>query len=218
MRSAQTVTVVGAGIALAALLAGCGAPAASPGDGPDAPADDTPASIQWETEGTSDLESDPYVIAARAEDTGYLLAVNAQDFSLPEFTSTHTAADAQEFYDFFVEEFVDGGAAPILFPGPSIWLPLEVTENAAGDGADVLLCDASLDWTLSAEYPEPSYDLTAGETLVITIVTDPDTGELVFGGEDRQGEPCDATGAPVGRFVPQPVVPESISLEDVTAP
>lgn len=202
------------------LLVGC-SPQSEPTPTGDDPADQpqgTPT-IVWENgEPSGGLEDDPYVQAARAEDTGYLMAVNAQDFSIPEFTSTHTAEDAQEFYEFHIEEFVDGGGMPVAFAGPSILLPLEVHENEAGDGADVLFCDASVDWAMTSEFPEPAYDLESGETLTITIITDPETGNLVFGGEDRTGESCDATGAPVGRFDPQPTIRDSISLDDVTAP
>ena len=202
------------------VLTAC-SPAAPDPDPTDSSGDDpgmsTPG-IVTEVEGTSPLEDDPFVQAARAEDTGYLMAVNALDFSIPEFTDTHSADAQQEFYDFFVEEYVDGGAPVIMFPGPSIRLPLEVTPNAAGDGADVLFCDASIDWAVSQEFPEPAYDLENGEEIVITVVTD-DRGNLVFGSEDRNGNPCDATGAAVQRFEPAPVVPDGpISLDDVTPP
>ena len=190
------------------------APTDSTGDDPVVSA----PGIVTEVEGTSPLEDDPWVQAARAEDTGYLMAVNAMDFSIPEFTDTHSAASQQEFYDFFVEEYVDQGYPVIMFPGPSILLPLEVTENAAGDGADVLFCDASVDWAVSQEFPEPAYDLENGEELVITLVTD-ERGNVVFESEDRRGTPCDATGAPVQRFDPAPTVPDGpISLDDVTPP
>lgn len=202
------------------LLVGCSPePAPGPTEEPGGEQPQGTPTVVWEDgEPSGGLEDDPYVQAARAEDTGYLMAMNAQDFSIPEFTSTHSAEDAQEFYEFHVEEFVEGGGMPVVFPGPSIRLPLEVRENATGDGADVVFCDASVDWAMTAEFPEPAYDLEAGETITITVVTDPDTGDLVFGSEDRTGEPCDATGAPIGRFDPQPVIPDSISLEDVTAP
>lgn len=209
-----------AALAGALVLAGC-APQ-SDGTNEEDPAGNpqqvgTPG-IVTEVEGTSDLEDDLFVMAARAEDTGYLMAVNALDFSIPEFTQTHSPEDQQEIYDFFVDEYVTGGAPVIMFPGPSIWLPLEVSVNETGDGADVLFCDASVDWAVSAEFPEPAYDLSNGEELVITIVTD-DSGNLVFDGEERRGGSCDANGAPVQRFDPQPTIPDGpITLEDVTPP
>jgi hypothetical protein len=207
--------------ALAGILTLAACSPANPDPAPDSSGDDPAVStpgIVTEVEGTSPLEDDPWVQAARAEDTGYLMAVNAMDFSIPEFTDTHSAASQQEFYDFFIEEYVDEGYPVIMFPGPSIRLPLEVTPNAAGDGADVLFCDASVDWAVSQEFPEPAYDLENGEEIVITVVTD-DRGNLVFGSEDRNGNPCDATGAAVQRFDPAPVVPDGpISLDDVTPP
>lgn len=203
------------------VLSACGAPSDEeqiPVDpGSDEPAD-TSVGLVTEVEGTSPLEDDPFVVAARAEDTGYLLAVNALDFSIPQFTETHSVEGAQELYDFFIDEYVTGGAPVVMFPGPSIWLPLEVNVNSSGDGADVLFCDASVDWAISKEFPEPAYDLANGEELTITLETD-DRGNLVFAGENRTGVACDANGAPVQRFDPQPTVPDGpITLEDVTAP
>jgi hypothetical protein len=170
-----------------------------------------------EVEGTSDLEDDPFVIAARAEDTGFLMAVNALDFSIPEFTETHSADGAWEIYQFFIDENVIGANPVIMFAGPAILLPLDVNVNESGDGAEVLFCDASVDWTISKEFPEPAYDLTAGQELTITLVTD-DRGNLVFESEDRGGADCDATGAPVQRFDPAPVPPDSLSPDDVIPP
>ena len=203
------------------ILSGCGPQSGDSNDeqpdGGNSPDAGTPGIIT-EVEGTSELDEDPFVIAARAEDTGYLMAVNALDFSIPEFTQTHSPEDQQEIYDFFIDEYVTGGAPVIMFPGPSIWLPLEVSVNEAGDGAEVRFCDASVDWAVSAEFPEPAYDLANGEELVITIVTG-DSGDLVFGGEERRGGSCDATGAPVQRFDPQPAIPDGpIVIEDVTPP
>lgn len=195
---------------------------AAPDSNPTEPAGDGPAvstpGIVTEIEGTSPLEDDPWVQAARAGDTGYLMAVNALDFSIPEFTETHNADSQQEFYDFFVEEYVDGGAPVVMFPGPSIWLPLEVSPTDDGGGADLVFCNASVDWAVSAEFPEPAYDLTNGTVLNISLTTD-DRGNIVWNGEADQGTPCDATGAPVQRFDPAPVVPDTpISLDDVTPP
>ncbi len=206
---------------VAVLLAGCTAPDSGPSDQDDAgggdPATSTPG-IVTEVEGTSDLEDDPWVIAARAEDTGYVLAVNALDFSIPEFTETHDAATAQQFYEYFVDEFVTDGAPVVMFPGPSIRLPLEVHPTDDGGGADLIFCDASVDWAISAEFPDPAYDLTNGTILHVSITTD-ERGNRVFQGEAMQGESCDATGAPVQRFDPAPVLPDGpITFDDVTPP
>lgn len=200
------------------LLAAC-SPTADPESG-DPGAEEPNAGIPGivtEVEGTSDLEDDPFVIAARAEDTGYLMAVNALDFSIPEFTSTHSAEGAQEIYQYFIDEYVIGANPVIMFAGPSILLPLEVNVNETGDGAEVLFCDASVDWTISKEFPDPAYDLANGEELVITLETD-DSGNLVFASENRSGASCDANGAPVQRFDPAPTVPDSLSPDDVTPP
>jgi hypothetical protein len=158
------------------------------------------------------------VQAARAADTGYLMAVNALDFSIPEFTETHSAGDQQVFFDYFVDEFVTEGAPVVMFPGPSIWLPLSVEETEGVEGADITICNASVDWAVSAEFPEPAYELTNGTILHVSVTTD-DRGNLVWASEAELGEACDATGAPVQRFDPAPEVPDGpISIEDVTPP
>ena len=41
-----------------------------------------------------------------------------------------------------------------MFAGPSIRLPLEVTPTTDGTGADLVFCDASVDWAVSEEFPE----------------------------------------------------------------
>ena len=122
------------------------------------------------------------------------------------------------FYQFFIDEFVTGGAPVVMFAGPSIRLPLEVVENDAGDQATIRFCDASVDWAISKEFPEPSYDLKNGQEMLVLVVVDDATGDLVWGGEQVGGAACDATGAPVQKFDPQPMVPERLALDDVTPP
>ena len=173
--------------------------------------------IQSLEEGTSSLESDPWVQAARESDLGYRLAVNNQDFTIEQYTSTRTPAIAIGEFDGWVTQYIEAGAEPIAYPGPSILLPISVEPNAAGDEAELTFCNASGRFQLTAGETEPEYSLPNGRLVTWTMVTS-DEGVRVVTIQSNSTEECDATGAPVEVFDPLPTVPEKLSLADARPP
>lgn len=187
-----------------AVLAGC-TPSPAPENTPPPLPD-----VVVEVQGTSDLESDPYVMAARASELGFALAANALDFSIAEFTGTRSPDRAEYDFGNWFGQFVTLGKKPIAYPGPAILLPLEVVENAAGDGATVTFCDASGPYLITANRAEGEYHLTDGTLTTWTLETE--GGVLQVGDKVGSAQECDATGAPVGRFDPQPELPAEITV------
>lgn len=210
-RAAKRVSVAVLAIASVILPTGCSAVE----EGPSVIA--TP-DITWASQSTSPLESDRYVEAARVADLGYTVAFNAADFSIEQFTSTHTGDGVASTARGFLATFVKAGRSPEVYPGPAIRLPLEVVENAAGDGAVITVCEAMDNWVLSAGVPETRPELTGGRILTVQIGTSEQTGELVEIDTTSSSDDCDATGAAVGLFVPEPDIPEIITEDDVRMP
>lgn len=171
--------------------------------------------VVTESDGTSALESDEFVVAARAADLGEAVAWNAADFSIEQISSTHTATLVASMYKSFDATYVLHGEAPTILPGPSVWLPLGVTP--VGGGATVDVCDASKNWVITAGHETPTYDLAAGTKLTIDLVKD-SSGAIVLAERRPSTEECDATGALVQRFDPVPTLPKSITAGDVRGP
>jgi hypothetical protein len=193
---ATVVVAIGVGA-----LAGCTPPAVVPDP-----------EVVWESQGTSPLEDDAAVVAARAADLARALAFNTLDFARDDFTTTHTAAYAAKIYDAFETTYVDIEAEPRALPGPSIWMPLSVEEGDDGTIA-VVVCDASDHWIIETGV-EPSYDLT--DAFELTVLLERDGDRLVVADKQVSLNECDATGAPIGRFDPTPVPPSEIT--SVVAP
>ncbi len=173
--------------------------------------------ITWISESESPLDSDPWLEAARAADLGLRLAYNAQDFTISQLTSTHSASSVQAIYEVFILRFVDGGATPQAFPGPAIWLPLEIVESEDGKQADVTVCNASESWLITAE-GEATFELTNGRESTFRMGEDQQSGKVIVLETLGSSRVCDATGAAIGRFDPEPTVPETITESDVRAP
>ncbi|MCU1406041.1 MAG: hypothetical protein JWQ43_2344 [Glaciihabitans sp.] len=199
-------------IGLVAALAGCSA------DEPRvASVIETPG-IVVEERGTSPLESDEYVEAARAAELGETLANNFGDFTIAQLTDTHDYVQIEQLWDSYKDAYVDTDADVLLYPGPPIWLPISVEQNGTGDGATIVVCDASATgWAITRESPSATYDLSVGVIRNITMETMDDSGQLRYTSSGTN-TPCDATGAPVGRFKPAPVVPDEITADDVQRP
>ena len=183
-------------LAVAISLAGC-----------DQPVERTPSVIDtpdvvWETPeqwvSTSPLEEDERVKAARSAELGLALATNARDFSIAQITDYLPARTVDEYYDGY------DNTRLLRYVGPPIMLPLALTELEDG-GAEVTFCVVD-HWTIDARKTQASYDFADGTTRVYTVEKDADGGNLVLTGWQGLSEPCDATGAPVGRFDP-PVAP-----------
>jgi hypothetical protein len=156
------------------------------------------------TPGTSPLESDRFVRAARASDLGEAIAFDTRDFTLPQLTRTHSAKVVKELYDAFVSTYVVRHRPPTVVPGPRTWLPLSV-EPMAG-GARITACAVDGDAT----------DPTAGRQQVFTVTAD--GARLEVGAVEGTSIPCDATGAPKIRFDPPPTAPATIAEDDVRGP
>ena len=170
--------------------------------------------LVWESEGTSPLEDDEFVVAARAADTARTLAWNRADFALEQFIATNTSLAAQRLYNGYRTSFAVNGLPPTAYPGPGLWQPISVTPDAEG-GAEVVVCNASEGWIFE-DGGEPTYDLAQGLELIVFIVDD--DGTLRADEFRRTGVACDATGAPVGRFDPAPQLRDSITEDQVVPP
>ena len=207
-RTTTISAVAGVGVVLASALALAGC---SPTN---VPADTTPTvvdtpRIDWQNGAPS--ETDLYVQAARAADLGTVLAWNAHDFTIEQLSSTVTPGLAAFYFERF--EPVERRA----YPGPRPSTVVEVTENAAGDGALVVLCRVSEDWRVSVEHPQPEVDLTTGTETTYTVISS-ESGDLVVSNVEASGAVCDASSASVGYFWPTPNVPDLAETEDVRAP
>lgn len=170
--------------------------------------------VVWESDGTSPLETDEFVVAARAADLGLIFAWNTANFRLPEFTTTNSPSVVDRFADGFVNTFVTHDGDPTVYPGPSIWQPISVETDGAG-AAVVVVCEVTRGWVIRAG-EEPSFDLESGTEL--TIELEPGDDGIVVSNSTGSTKACDATGAPIGRFDPVPVPPESITADDVILP
>jgi hypothetical protein len=195
----RPVACLGLFVAIA-VLAGCTPSSPTPTAAPD-------PVVLWDVEGTSPLEDDPAVAAARAADLARALAWNALDFGRADFVSTHTARFADKIFDAFETTYVDIGAEPRSLPGPSIWLPVSVEEAADGN-ITVVVCDASDHWIIEADVA-PEYDLA--DAFLLTIVLERDGDSLLMADKRVSLEQCDATGAAVGVFEPAPIPPMEIA-------
>ena len=173
--------------------------------------------IVWITEAGGPLESDPWLEAAHASDLGLRLAYNARDFTISQLTETWSASSVKTIYSVYRLRFVEGGAKPEAFPGPAVWLPLEITESADGQSAEVTVCVASEGWLLTADGETP-LDIDNGHEFTFEMGKDSATGNIVLLNTSGPSDACDATGAAVGRFDPQPDPPAEISESDVRAP
>ena len=214
MRRFLTIGLIAAS---ATVLVGCTEPSPDPDPTASAPTVVDDPTIVGETVSASPLEADPWVVGARTADLGYILAVNNQDFSIEQFTSTRPESVAERQFTRWVES--NAGESPFVYPGPSVLLPIAVTEAPDGLSAEVEFCDASALWLDEAagEGTDEAAALADGRSAIFTMSKD-DDGQILI--EDRQGSTtvCDATGAPVGRFDPAPVAPDSVTEEDVRGP
>ncbi|MCU1404300.1 MAG: hypothetical protein JWQ43_603 [Glaciihabitans sp.] len=178
----------------------------------------TTPEISWSPAASVPLETNRYVEAARAADLGYAVAHNAADFTIELFTSTRSVDEVGYTADGFVASYVGNDNTPQVFPGPAIRLPLEVVENAAGDGADITFCEASYNWLLTADRPQTRPELSAGSIVTVQIGTSAQSGELVEMSDSGSNQDCDASGAAVGVFIPVPDIPETLTEDDVRMP
>jgi hypothetical protein len=188
------------------LLAGCTPdPVPTPTESVGPPVEVT---VDWEAAPSVALESDAWVVAARASDAGYRAASNALDFTIDDFVGTRTAQLAR-----FQFTAWKANADPVVYAGPSIMVPLAVEVAASGTEATLTFCEASsADWVITAD-GEPAYTLTSGRLTELRMVTS-DSGALVLDDRIPSTEKCDPAGAAVGRFDPVPEPRASVDPDD----
>ncbi|WP_309617791.1 hypothetical protein [Salinibacterium sp.] len=198
--------VLGVAVVAAVVLAGCTPSRVPVVEGPTMIATPT---IVGATVSDSPLEVDEWVIAARAADLGYVLASNNADFSISQFTSTHSEnATAGRFYD-WRGSHADTGEAAFVYPGPSVMQVVSVVSDGP-DSATVTFCDGSDYWI------EGAPALTDGRPRAFYMARDGST--ILFSSSSISFTVCDASGAPVGRFDPVPTELGVLTKADVRAP
>jgi hypothetical protein len=172
-----------------------------------------PKLVQVE-KGTSPLESDSAVVAARASALAEEVAWNSRNFAIKQYSGTTAAQRVKDTYSAWYGEYVTHSGAPTVWPGPKVWMPISVTPTA--DGSQVLFCDASRDWWVSKGH-KASYDLAKGLLLKVDLVKDA-KGRLTVSSDTPVDNYCDATGAPVQKFDPAPTLPKTIGSGDSIPP
>jgi hypothetical protein len=206
-RHAVALLTVGIGVAA---LAGC------------QPRSDNPTvvetpQISWSpSEPAGEFAGDRYAKVVEAASLGFVLASNANDFTIAQLTDTNTAARVQALYQNHVDQYVGANAEPIAWAGPLPRTVLDVTENAAGDGAEVLICDVSTEWFINDAHPEPRIKDVKPTSLIFTIVTE--DGALKVDSTEGGGGECEPGDVSVGRFEPQPTPVGEITDDSIRAP
>jgi hypothetical protein len=207
----RRVALAVAGLLALAVVVGCTPqPVPSPTPEPD------PSRVPWvmpdivgETVSDSPLESDEWVIAARASELGVVLASNAADFSIEPLRSTLTADSAREQFRHFISRST-GDDLPLTWPGPAILLPLEVEVRDAVH-VTVRFCDGSDYWI-----DEDASRLARGVLGTVSLERTADGIRRTSRSTSR--DRCDATGAPIARFDPAPVPLGPLTEDDVVPP
>ena len=179
-----------------------------------------PPSTRVVSEGTSPLESDPAVHAARRGDLGVALARATGDFTLPAFVRTVEPGYRNAVLRGLESQIgFDAVRVPI---GPAVWLPHEVGEpddayrpKLGSGGVQVDGCLASGEWFATSDH-EPKLDLTYGQRVSYLLSSDGDELMLfdIVGGSGA----CDATGAPVIEFDPALTVPSPLTEDSLVLP
>lgn len=151
--------------------------------------------IAVEQSGTSPLESNQWVEAAREVDLGRLLALNSFDFTIEQFANTRTAGSADSTYFYWDAQFGPGQDEHIVYLGPTIMLPLSVTEDEGGGSAAVKFCVADASQIERTGVPRPARELTSGRVETWNLEYSDELGRIVVDSVALNGGTCDATGA-----------------------
>ena len=170
--------------------------------------------VQTEQAGTATLDDEKFVVALRAAQLSYDMAWNSGDFTIKPLTESTTAHGIDSIYDhYFAYTFRD--VVPEVYAGPPIWAPVEVAIVAGG--AEVTVCLADQDRTITAADDETSYDLTTGR-LITWVLIEGDDGLVEIDHSIRTEEECDPSASEVLTFDPQPTAPEKITEGDIRGP
>jgi len=149
---------------------------------------------------------------------GRLLAVNSLDFTIEQFTSTRTAGSAYSTHFYWDGQFGPGQDEHVVYLGPTIMMPLSVTEDENGGSAAVEFCVADASQIERTGVPRPARDLASGRVETWNLVYSDELGRIILESVGLTGGRCDATGAPLAFFDPAPELPETINEGDVRAP
>lgn len=193
-------------------LAGCSQPApAEPIEVPE---------IVQRADGSSPLEQDPVVQAARRADDAIAIARVTGDLAAPEFVDA-VGAEQRRDIRIGITSALGYGDLPVPL-GPAVWLPIEIGAPDAAFAAiapdastQLSVCLASQSWRASSD-EEPSLDLVAGLRSEYLLERVGEDYRLVD--EIASSTVCDATGAPIREFSPTPEVPSRVSAESLILP
>lgn len=161
---------------------------------------------------TSPLESNEFVIVARTANLGYTVAANNADFTIEQFTSTRPLWTQHDQYGLWASAYLGTGKEAPVGLGPSVLLPLSVTE-VDGGGAVVEFCRA--DHALGSD--DPAAALLDGHIARMTII-EGENGTLQFEISQGSTTECDATGATLAYFKPAPEPLGVLEESDARAP
>jgi hypothetical protein len=194
--------------AVSVLLSGCQTQPPAPSPSAEGPTViETPA-IVGDTVSASPLESDEWVVAARAADLGSLLAMNSADFTIEQYTSTRSELTAKDEFLAWRGANVGSENAPFMWPGPSVLLPLSV--DVDDDGATVSFCNGSNYWA------DGDSALVDGRVTDFRMVRD--GSRILISYRSVSTTVCDATAAAIGRFDPVPAQLGPLEESDVRPP
>ena len=167
-----------------------------------------------EHEGSADLDGDETVVALRAAQLAQEMAWNSGDFTLSTLVQTTTPDAIDDLYREYLS-FTFRDYEPEVHVGPRIWAPISVASTA--EGAELTVCLADQDRSVTKSDPETSYDLSAGLVVTYTVEVD-DQGRAALGRVSGTQEACDASAAEVLTFDPAPTPPEKITEGDIRKP
>lgn len=169
--------------------------------------------VVWEVEhGTLELESDPLVQTVRAAELAQALAAATGDFTREDLVETWTPPAIGRAWDTLERSVRDDAVRSYL--GPPVSAPVSV--DTTDEGASVSMCDASVNRWVSPDH-EPAEDFATGLLRRYDLVESAD-GEWLVDEASAGGVPCDATGARVGSFDPEPPARSPLTVENVVPP
>ncbi len=209
---------VSAGMFVALLVTGCAAGVPEPVV--------TPAVVWLDGEPSSELESDPWVIATREAEVAYAVAVNSANFSDPAMSARWSSDATTRRADQTAMDIGSGRAKARL--GPMPFEPLVVVEADDGRSAEVVGC-SGLDPLLFERdvgsprtlRPRMLYRVVLGEDgeRRVTGAGSPE-GYVLPSGEVFEDETCDGVEVKEALFDPPPDLQRLIDMdpEDMVMP
>ncbi len=205
-------------VAIVGLVTGCAAGVPEPVV--------TPAVVWPDGEPSSELESDPWVIATREAEIARAVAANSANFSDPAM-SARWDENYRMTFAWSVETGLLRGWAEVAL-GPEPFEPLFVVEADDGRSAEVVGCSALVPVLLERDegsprtpWPRMLYRVVLGEDgeRRVTGAGSPE-GYVLPSGEVFEDETCDGVEVKVALFEPPPDLQKLIDMdsEDMVMP